>query len=545
MVPCPNCGCTCEIATDAFDGDLSSFATTGTPTIASGKLVLNAGDGVIHNLTAVSADTGVHVEIDPLTSDATAKLRLKAAWTDANNFLFGELAIASSAGTIRLGQKSGGTESWLTLPKVVEDTGAELNARSTLMLCWAPGMTQTPQASFRGPLFPSGASQSGSGETWNDLGQLSAVDGNTASVELSLDFPTSKVVLASGFNSSIPDGSTIDGIEAQLFAARNGGPGDGVTVTLTTLRLVDGGGSAVGDNKATGQVLQPGGVLSAISAGGATDDWNAGLTWEDFASTQAGLIFQITYDDGGTELEGVVVDYVSITVYYTTPSRRSGRLTIAYGNTGSVTVDCITDYNVRTDDGLKAGVESDTGDWDIDTFTLSYLESESRPTCPGCECTAGEGEPCGCCDDPPSDAYVIDMGATLSDDECECSAIPQTFEVTNIIECGWSYSQEIGCELDGDDGTAQFEAFAELVEDGTGCFWRASLQIVPQATTIQDPTNPDQNVFGGSNVAIYESGYITEGDCEADLPITLNGVSLLGPTVCGTVWPDPITLDLP
>jgi len=525
------CSCAeCEIGTDAFDGSLSQWSTTGSPSTSGGLLEMTSGDRVIFTPEPASGSSGVHVETHPETADGTAKVRLLAAYTDANNHLFGELAIAGGAGTIRLGEKIGGTESWL-------------NDRSTLELCWTPGAALTPEGRWQGPAFPRDVIENGINAPWSDLDNVKSDDDVLATCGLASGTPLSNELICRTFGLNIPAGSTIDGIKADVECSSSG---TDATVTLKDFQVTDGNGGIVGDDKGTGQTVSNNGVLGSISVGGSADDWNAGLTWADVNSPlwAFSLVFEYT---AGSAPTTVNVDYVTIVVWYTTPDRRAGRLRLTYTNTAAPNAtDCVTDHNVTSDDGLKTGIEVTAGSFDFTDYTLSYQLSDSRPSCPDCGCTAsGGGEPCGCCDEEPEESYVIDMGGTLSDDECACSEIPQSFVVDNVGECLWTYSQEIDCDLGGEaSGDGTFGATLRLIDDETGCKWNLYLAINGSGTTIQDPSNPDQDAFNGAaSDALYESDYITAGDCFTDLPMTLNLITGDTAGVCSSAWPASITLD--
>jgi hypothetical protein len=546
---CCSCG-GCEIGTDAFDGSLSQWSTTGSPSTSGGLLTMTSGDRVIFTPEPASASSGVHVETHPETADGTAKVRLIAGYTDASNYLFGELAIAGGEGTLRLGEKIAGTESWLTLAKTVEDTGSELNDRSTLELCWTPGAALVPEGRWQGPAFPRSArNAAGPEEAWINEGNIQQMDSTSANCIILNDGDETRILIAETFGINVPAGSTIDGIKVGINCedASTSNPEAPSEIEFTEIILLDGSGASVGDNKApigTPIPLE----LAEVTVGGSADDWNAGLTWEDVNSPLFGVAIKFTWDDSGaTTSRGVDVDYVALTLWYTTPDRRAGRLRLAYTNTAAPNAtDCVTDLNVTSDDGLKTGIEVTAGSFDFTDYTLSYQLSDSRPSCPDCGCTAsGGGEPCGCCDDEPEESYVIDMGGTLSDDECECSQIPQSFVVDNIGECVWGYEQEIDCDDEGFDHDAIFAGTLRLLEDETGCYWEAYLHITGSGTTIQDPSNPDQDVFNGAESdALYESDYITAGDCFTDLPMTLNLIAGDTAGVCSSAWPASITLDL-
>lgn len=526
------CNCDCDIGSDDFSGSLSQWSTTGSPSTSSGKLLMSAADRVIFTPAPLTADAGVHIETSPLTTDATATVRLLAAWTDANNFLFGEFDKASGAGTLRLGKKVGGAESWLTDIVTVEDTNSELDARSTLELCWQPGPTQEGEAQSQTGKNPS---RIDSADGWQNLDFACVPDSSEAAFLFTFDGQTAAFT-AIGFSFVVPPGSTIDGIGVSIYCYDgNHNPAE---IENTSLRLI-GINGPTGDDNAVGAIpIVSGGT---IGAGGSTDDWNAGLTWEDINSPAFGITCEFTWVDALTTAEAdLLVDGIVLSIWYTTPDRARGKLTLAYSNTGSATVDCVTEHSAFAPwEGLKTGIAVSAGDWDFEDYTLAYLyNASSRPTCPDCDCV-DEAEPCGCCAAAPSEAYIVDLGAGgWTDDNCSgCADISGEFVVDAIASCFWLYFQPLGCcnaDCGGDGGDISgLYVEATLVEDtvyGTGCRWVVRVRF-PE----------DYPAGAGPFFGFSDATWVSDEDPPCDDEVTLSKILDRGSACTGTL-PDTITI---
>jgi hypothetical protein len=78
-----------------------------------------------------------------------------------------------------------------------------------------------------------------------------------------------------------------------------------------SIRLLDHTATQVGDNQALIAVSWPG-MESPTTYGNPTDDWSAGLTWDQVNDEQFGVAIQATSAAGAT----AIVGYVEITIYY-------------------------------------------------------------------------------------------------------------------------------------------------------------------------------------------------------------------------------------
>lgn len=529
MIPCPDCCPSCIIATDTFATDLAAFSTAGSPNVTGGLVEMTAGDRLIFTAAAAAVGDGVRIYgyLQKTSSDGT--VRLIVAYSDSDNYLFGQLAIASGAGTIRLGKRVGGTETWLTDAVTVDDTSTELDALALLCLSWEPGEVQTPEEF----LVSGTPTVSINGGAWASPDNIFLDDGNISSFTL-IGAGATDALGGSGFTGlSVPPGSTIDGIAVGI-ECRYTAIG-ATSVTLTDLLLYDRNSNQVGDDRGTGQAV--GTTYGVIGSGGAADDWNAGLTWEDINSPNFQVQIRFTADGGAI----IDVDYIAVDIYFTTPARQPGCLRLSRTNAGSpFTAECITEYSAENpDDGLQAGAAVTSGDFEATELHCEYLQSVSRPTCGVCTCDAEEGEPCDCCDPdfPPASAYVIDLGVGgWTDDICGfCNTVAGEYELTSQASCSWGYTEATDCP--GSSGGTCYPNYLvmslRLVADGSTCKWQFQIG----GPGICDPGDTQLGIL-----VIYESSAMaSDEDCQ-DMPVTLNKVTDVN-DVCGGNLPASITLE--
>lgn len=441
---CGPCCFTCLIGTDPFDTDLSQWTTSGTVSVAGGLLVMAGASSAVFTPAPASVADGVWVQTFPQLSTDPATLRIEVCRLDANNNLFAELVRVGGALTLQLGQRSGGSDNYLTTAISAEDTGSEVEDRSAVEVCFEPGQTQEPQAVFV-------------------IGLPSAVSGGWSTPENALDFEgdnfaqyalpalndvTDFLVLFNlNLGPAVPAGSTIDGVAWSVWHADQA-PDNIIDfeVYLTT-------GTTVGDNKASLSFLG-GSAPPALQQdyGGPTDDWNAGLTAEDVSSPLFGIALK--YKNVGGDGSAVVVDYAICTLYFTTPERTPGVLTMKFTNSAAPnTAQCIRAINIDPGAGLGTGLLVMSGDWDFTQYEVQYHLSEARPTCP--ECCDVPDVICGCCDGLPA-SYSVDLGATGFGPEpvdgCDCTEITGTFvmdfQAQDRMVCQWRIDSE-SMECDG------------------------------------------------------------------------------------------------
>lgn len=552
FTPCPRC-CdeSCVIDRDPFDTDLSKWTTFSGSWSVSGGLLTGSGAGLLAlNEPALTEDDGVHWLNHPKLTGSAGTIRFAVAFTDADNYLWGELAIpgGAGAGTIKVGERVAGADSDLSDPVTLTDTGSDLLGRHDVALCWTPGTSQTPQALWT-TRFP----RTVGGTAWTTPNNARVIDGSLATWPGS-SWPTNPLA-GSKFRFSIPAGSTINGVRVSAYCRSMG-------VATVVDQSVTLSGAIVSDDRATSTNM-PITTFGWVSWGGSTDTWGAvpALTPEIINRTDFGPVF--VWDLAGMGGASFDVDAMEVTVYYTTPDRaHDAELRILYTNTGGGDPQCAVVRNIATPGGLKAGIRIVSGDWDFTESVYSYQLSAARPSCPQCGCTP-PGQPCDeCCDsdNPPLAEYVVGIASGLTDEECDfCDEIAGDFVVTQggsiftiLGVCIWSYSEPIDCpELTGpcpDVGTTGYWEVAVFLEHDPvqgDCKWVAVV-AVQMAGSTKDPTD-DGNCSGPGGLAtyaIYESDFI-DNDC-TDLPQTLNLViQEVGGVMCSGSFPGSITLDAP
>lgn len=167
-----------------------------------------------------------------------------------------------------------------------------------------PNGPDTFFGSYSGPNFIGGSA-------WNDPANAQLLDGFVASVDVEQNsdpdnpFSTySDYLEVYGFNFSVPDNATIDGIQVSVYT---GGSVQDRSVKIVQDAHVDGtehADSALWNGTKT--------------YGGSSDLW--GLVWTPAKINTPGFGFAISASPNGDGLLTATVDYISIIVYYTTPA---------------------------------------------------------------------------------------------------------------------------------------------------------------------------------------------------------------------------------
>jgi hypothetical protein len=396
----PEGGCT--IDTDTFDdAALAKWTNTGA-SVAGGLLLMGAGDSVVLLEEPDLATDGTHQITYAQTASATATLRIFTNRADGNQELFGELAIDGGEGTLRVGTRIGGSDTFISQDITVDDVDADLNERHRLELCWEPGGEQEPLEDT----WLSGSQADVTGVDWvtPELAWLPlAIDGGDALYAFSGP-GTSTSLIFQNLRVSIPPGSTINGISIGV-SARDGDETES-TIKVAAIRLLDGSGSEVGDTYSDPNFTAFNPTFSTHGRGGATDDWNAGLTWEDVTSSLFGFFVVLeNFDEFERQAE---VDSAGVQIWYTTPDRGPGKLTLTYLNSSNSEVQCAIGSTHWTGAGKKLGMSVSAGSWDFTEYTASYHNSARWPGCPECSDCSVECQPCEP-DTPAAQQYVIDF----------------------------------------------------------------------------------------------------------------------------------------
>ena len=534
-----NCPCCeCVIATDTFDGALSLWTQVAGSWSTSGGLLTHTGTSgtIILNTAATSAGSAVRVETFPYTASATATLRFRLAYYDADNYLFGEISYAAGSGSIRLGHVIKGIERWLGDAVTITPT-----SRPTICFSWRPGADQTQIDSYAIRL--PGRGENGGGGLWTNPENITADDTLNASYTFTADEEETGLLDGDTFGFFIPGGSIINDITIGAVAERDAGE----SVVVQTFTLAIPGFTPVNSNFVADQLVpQPEG---GIELTGTVAEW-------DIVEVQASDInadtFTVTLECRQTEAPGtsnVTVDFFVCQVGYTTPPRAGGRLTLSYDG------DCVSAFGVTAhQSGLKSGMEVISGVWDWTSYDYSYLYSVSRPTCPTCTCDTGDGPPCDCCDPafPAAEQYVVDLTAMNLQDRaaggfcggCECSVINGAYVLTAEGDCKWSYYGSYTCTLTFSEVEEEraFSIVLTLADDGSmmgTCKWRLDITGDIPSNCLDGAAGTE---FNELRIA-YEVALADDESCQV-MPKTLTRVLNQMGYFCGAAGTTPATVEI-
>lgn len=523
---CQCCGeSPCTIQADTFDGDLSAFTEIGTPTIDAGAAVLDSGDGLVTTGEPADYADPVILTVIAGTADEPATLRLAVAYEDANHYLFGEYAIADGAGTLRLGVRDGGVDNWLTEPEEVEDED-QLGDATELTLCWVPGPVQVGGSfeilGLQGitVLDPLGA--------WiNKDNVLGGVPDGVAAQYPFIEGGLSGSLIMRDFPVVVPPGSIIDGIKIYV-TMRDGSEADS-QIRLSALRLLDRFGNGVGDIRSEAGVAAFNPNWSSYAHGGENDTLNAGITWEDVNSGSFGLFVVV---ENLAEFERQAeIDHMGMDIWFTTPDRQPGRLTVSRGNVTVATVDCDRAYNVEAPgEGKQAMVMSGGGTWDLHSLNYRYHEADAKPSCPTCAeanggCSdIGQGQSCPPCCPTVAFRYLVDfgVGGWEADAPCdnECDVFTGEVEVTygeyfpDTAICEWFF--QFGSTDCPGNNSLWGLVLLSLIHEEEECYWRVFAWVTATVAAVPFNLHP-------YNWAQWESARFSYEE-ECDMPIELTKV---------------------
>ena len=511
MVPCCDCA-TCEIGTDAFADD-SQWTLTGTAAVSGGALVMNAdGDQAIFTPEPFTDDDGVHIEV---TADSTANgvLRVIANRVDNNNYVFGEYSSADS--TIRIGKRSGGTDSYETPAKTLTSPSEP----AILRLCWQPGESQTPASTDTEAVFPTTGRQGDSADTeWANPENITADDGygNFALCQMLNFGDSSRFLIAENFPLAIPPNATIDNISVRVELQDNqAAGGTPVQISDAVVQITDGTGTVLSDNKATLGAIpdyNDGNGGPMLYDGSVTGYWGLtdGLTGADVNSPFWRVQLQYSWDisDEGMGDAIVLVGSVNVVVSYTTADRQPGAVKFLYLANGGTDPDdnqCVIDSNVNpASDGTGTGLRVASGDWSLDDWTLSYLNSDARPDCPQCSCSGTSV--CTVCDSNVSPLVMqVDLsGSAQGVGECDCAEFDGTYLLDLIEDVGsnFCYYQYSGTACSGTAlVSVELELYLDNAGDYRGTIWFMRLSAPnPQRFSINfGATAPDCTAFSAES----------------------------------------------
>lgn len=145
------------------------------------------------------------------------------------------------------------------------------------------------------------------GSTWSNSNNFFADDGSAANTTAA---PTRCADLTGG-GFSIPEGSTIDGIEVSV-ERRSAVSGFAVDRYLQLIK----NGSASGDDKADTTTTYTS-SYQTITYGSSSDLWGQSWSYADINASNFGVRFSANCYDLGCEFPvGIAVDFISVKVYY-------------------------------------------------------------------------------------------------------------------------------------------------------------------------------------------------------------------------------------
>ncbi len=228
--------------------------------------------------------------------------------------------------------------------------------------------THTAEAATTGAVFPTsgtGVSESPwSDNDWVTPTNIYADDGATANVTASqYDSGDQTTVLkATGFDfSSIPDGSTINGITVRVNAFYRSGNGSG---SLDLCQLLNASGAKVGTNLCSTPTALTTTNSTVITKGGSSNLWGNTLTASWIKDPDFGIALGVLATAANADVD---VDYVTIEVDYTLPPLSlSGTL---YSDEGSTAITSGKTIKIAIGTTTPVTVASATtdssGDWTI------------------------------------------------------------------------------------------------------------------------------------------------------------------------------------
>ncbi len=225
-----------------------------------------------------------------------------------------------------------------------------------------------------------------SDDAWVSPGNVVADDGTTASVTAAtFDSGDQTTVLkATGFDfSSIPDGSTINGVIVRVNAWYRSGQGAG---SLDLCQLLDASGAKVGTNQCATPVALTTTNTTIITKGSTSDLWGNALTAAWVKDPDFGVALGCLSTAANSDVD---IDYVTIEIEYTPP--------LTATPSDSVTVTDGTPVKAFALSGAEEAIE---------------LSDNCNP-----ELTAGGDSETATPSDTvtPSDALALDQGKTIAD----------------------------------------------------------------------------------------------------------------------------------
>lgn len=214
------------------------------------------------------------------------------------NYLFTQIELGESAFTI--GYNSRGV--WM---------GERNKIQNLVNLTFDGGFGGAPSSTNVGPNSPSAATVSGIGTAWANPTNVFSADGVLASCSL-LSGNNSDYLNATGYGFSIPSNASIVGIVVQALVKANSATG----LTDFSVMLLK-NGTRVGADHANGNIWTT--ILANQTYGSSGDLWGTTWTPADINDPNFGVAYAAQNINLISTLTASI-DYISVKVYYTTPS---------------------------------------------------------------------------------------------------------------------------------------------------------------------------------------------------------------------------------
>ncbi len=265
-----------------------------------------------------------------------------------------------------------------------------------------PSEIQEVKAATAGPNSPSSAVEdttSGGILSWSNYTNVYSNDGSYATVSTDKG-EISYYIKATGFNFSPSGCSSISGIYIEVDRYSN----DVADMRDYSVRLVNGSGTIVGDNKADTVTDWPTSDAYA-TYGGSADTWNAGLSCSDVINSNFGIVFSVkNYVATKPRIIIASVDHIRVTITYSTAvvsvSLSDGVVSygsLVAGNSEDTTASGLNDTQTATNDGNVTEnfniIGQNSASWALSGTTGSETYVHDF-------CTSGTGSPDPCDTDP-------------------------------------------------------------------------------------------------------------------------------------------------
>lgn len=553
------CGCAapptgCGIVESAefrAESELEKYDTSGSVDLdeANGLLNLGAGGRIITKVGAQALTDPQWVRTHAKREGGDpAEFMLVAGYKDINNFYWGKPVydVAGNLLELFVGRRiNGNDDTFGDGVTAFDDT--EAAERGHYQFCLIPPQPREPTSEITN-VTPLAGTVEGV-----DAPELLACDGVTA------DFGLSNVTPTKGCSVLFPadivqPGSTIDGIEF------------GVKCSATQSQTITGSISVTaGGAGGSGPAFVVPATLASFGGGSPTTNFGATA-----ADVNSGMAVSASFTrDTGPAADVVSVDCFGLTIYYTTPDKTRGRVTLSYMNmeTGATPqFQCVTAEFDEELTGKKAGIIDNEGSWSFTDFSFKYHYSADKPECPRCTCDAGSCIQC-CADDlPPSKEYSLDLTAfdlQTPDEVCAtehpCEGItgvvviggddvyqigpaPLALLINGTLPCNWEMQRWMRCDTLSPLVRIRYHlSLTHATTPPYDCQWTLLVEVISAVAFVT------RNLC--SSAAIYVGELASDQDCQT-MPVVLNKVDEFrggdGVVDCCTGdFPDSIVLDIP